>query len=349
MLPPQRAIYAARMWQMQRLSVGISLATNEVSPMAMVEINNLSKHFGPFTAVDNISFQVDRGEVLGFLGPNGAGKSTTMKMITGFLAPDGGSVRVGGMDIAEQPVGVKRLMGYLPEGAPAYPDMTPWAFLNFIGAVRGLSGVTLTQRVEETVAKVNLQGVLYQPIETLSKGFKRRVGLAQAILHDPAVLVLDEPTDGLDPNQKHEVRALIKEMSKEKVIILSTHILEEVDAVCTRAIIIAGGKVIADGTPAELEAKAPMHNSVVIVLRGVDSEAARRALGSLPGVGRVDTVQQTGDTVRLHVFPQQHGQIVAQISEIARQRQWTLEELHVLKGRLDEVFRMITADRQLRT
>lgn len=317
--------------------------------MAMVEINNLSKHFGPFTAVDNISFKVDRGEVLGFLGPNGAGKSTTMKMITGFLAPDGGSVTVGGMDIGAEPVKVKRLLGYLPEGAPAYPDMTPSAFLHFIGQVRGLGGAQLSKRIEETVAKVNLEDVLYQPIETLSKGFKRRVGLAQAILHDPDVLVLDEPTDGLDPNQKHEVRALIKEMAKEKVIILSTHILEEVDAVCSRAIIIAGGKVIADGTPGELESKAPMHNSVVVVLRGVEAEAARQALASLPGVGKVDTVRQEADGVRLHVFPQEHGQIITQVSEMARQRQWKLEELHVLKGRLDEVFRMVTAHRQLRT
>ena len=224
----------------------------------MIDIQHLSKSFGPLRAVDDISFSVGRGEVLGFLGPNGAGKSTTMKMATGFLTPSSGTVRVCGHDIGSDPMGAKKSLGYLPEGAPAYPDMTPSGFLEFIAAIRGLSGSAMNERIAEVVRLVHLEGVLHQRIETLSKGFKRRVGLAQAILHDPEVLVLDEPTDGLDPNQKHEVRALIRQMSANKAIVLSTHILEEVEAVCTRAIIIARGRILFDGTPAELAREGPL-------------------------------------------------------------------------------------------
>jgi ABC-2 type transport system ATP-binding protein len=224
---------------------------------AMIEIRGLSKHFGPLKAVDGVSFDVAQGEILGFLGPNGAGKSTTMKMVTGFISPSAGSVRVAGHDVAREPVAAKEAIGYLPEGAPAYPDMTPISFLEFIAEIRGFRGGEGAKRIAEVVRKVHLEGVMHQPIETLSKGYKRRVGLAQAILHDPAVLIMDEPTDGLDPNQKHEVRALIREMGQRKAIVLSTHILEEVEAVCTRAIIINKGRIVFDGKPAELEARAP--------------------------------------------------------------------------------------------
>jgi ABC-2 type transport system ATP-binding protein len=217
--------------------------------MAMIEIDTLVKRFGGFAAVDGVSFSVERGTVLGFLGPNGAGKSTTMKMITGFLPPSSGRVTVCGLDIAEQPLQVKRRIGYLPEGAPAYAEMTPRAFLEFVADIRGLTGANRRTQIDETIARVDLEPVLEQSIETLSKGFKRRVGLAQAILHDPEVLILDEPTDGLDPNQKHAVRALITAMAPTKAIIISTHILEEVEAVCTRSLIIAHGKVLAEGLP----------------------------------------------------------------------------------------------------
>jgi ABC-2 type transport system ATP-binding protein len=223
----------------------------------MLEIRNLTKKFGPLIAVDGVSFNVGRGEVLGFLGPNGAGKSTTMKMITGFLAPTAGTAVVAGFDIVTQPLQAKRRIGYLPEGAPAYPDMTPATFLDFVASVRGFAGAEAKRRIDAAVAHASLAEVMYQPIETLSKGFKRRVGLAQAILHDPEVLVMDEPTDGLDPNQKHEVRELIRQMAPHKAIVISTHILEEVDAVCSRAIIVAHGRIVADGTPAELEAQTP--------------------------------------------------------------------------------------------
>jgi ABC-2 type transport system ATP-binding protein len=223
----------------------------------MIEIEGLVRRFGELTAVGGISLKVAKGEVLGFLGPNGAGKSTTMKMITGFIAPSEGRITVCGHDVVEQPFEAQSAIGYLPEGAPAYPDMTPVEFLSFIAQVRGLRDDAARKAIDTAVVRTGLQSVLDQRIETLSKGFKRRVGLAQAILHNPPVLIMDEPTDGLDPNQKQAVRSLIKSMSAEKAIIISTHILEEVDAVCTRAIIIDKGKIVADGTPAELLAKSP--------------------------------------------------------------------------------------------
>src|SRR5215831_7451145 len=223
----------------------------------MIEVSQLTKRYGALTAVDDISFVVEPGQVLGFLGPNGAGKSTTMKMIAGFLAPTAGSVRVCGHDVEQDPLAAKKVMGYLPEGAPSYGEMTVAAFLDFIADIRDLQGEARQQRKRDVIGRLSLQGVLEQSIETLSKGFRRRVGLAQAILHDPLVLILDEPTDGLDPNQKHEVRTLINQMAKNKIIVVSTHILEEVDAVCNRAMIIAGGKILADDTPAKLKGRSP--------------------------------------------------------------------------------------------
>ena len=224
---------------------------------ALIEIDGLTKRFGSFTAVDHVSFSVARGEVLGFLGPNGAGKSTTMKMLAGFVTPTAGTARIAGIDVLAAPIRAQRQLGYLPEGAPTYPEMTVLAFLRFVARIRGYTGSEATDRIDQAIAMTTLSGVRLQPIETLSKGFKRRVGLAQALMHDPPVLVLDEPTDGLDPNQKHEVRTLIARMAPDKAIVISTHILEEVDAVCSRAIIIAGGRVVADATPAALERRHP--------------------------------------------------------------------------------------------
>ncbi|MBI2993246.1 MAG: ABC transporter ATP-binding protein [Gammaproteobacteria bacterium] len=228
--------------------------TAETRPPA-IDVRQLDRRFGPIHAVRDVSFTVQTGEVLGFLGPNGAGKSTTMKMITGFLEPSGGTALVNGHDVIDEPLKVKAAIGYLPEGAPCYGEMTVRRFLAFIAEIRGLKGAEAVARIDHVVSQIHLEGVLGQTIETLSKGFKRRVGVAQAILHNPPVLIMDEPTDGLDPNQKHEVRSLIKEMAREKAIVISTHILEEVDAVCTRAIIIAAGRILFDGTPAELRAR----------------------------------------------------------------------------------------------
>ncbi len=225
-----------------------------------LSVRGLVKRFGSKTAVDDLSFEVATGEVLGFLGPNGAGKSTTMKMICGFLAPTVGTAVICGHDVLENPIAAKRSFGYLPEGAPAYPDMTTIGFLDFIAGIRRYNGAERRERVTEAIAKTRLEEVIHQPIETLSKGFKRRVGLAQALLHDPAVLILDEPTDGLDPNQKFEVRKLIKAMAATKAIVISTHILEEVDAVCSRAMIIARGRILADDTPEGLRGLSASRN-----------------------------------------------------------------------------------------
>ncbi len=227
------------------------------NPPALIEIAGLTKRFGAFTAVDTVSFTVAKGEVLGFLGPNGAGKSTTMRMLAGFMTPTAGTARICGHDVQTASVAARRALGFLPEGAPTYPEMSVTGFLRFCAKIRGYSGSELGDRVSHALDLTGLQGVRLQPVETLSKGFKRRVGLAQALLHNPPVLVLDEPTDGLDPNQKHEVRALIQKMAPEKAIVISTHILEEVDAVCTRAIVIARGRIVADATPAELEKRHP--------------------------------------------------------------------------------------------
>jgi len=312
----------------------------------MVEIEKLRKTFGSIVAVDGVSFTIGKGEVLGFLGPNGAGKSTTMKMITGFLTPTSGKVRVCGHDVQDEALAAKKRIGYLPEGAPAYQDMTPSSFLRFIGEMRGLRGDTLKRTVSETVEKVNLQSVLDQQIETLSKGFKRRVGLAQAILHDPDVLVLDEPTDGLDPNQKHEVRTLIRAMAQEKAIILSTHILEEVHAVCSRAMIIAKGKVVSDGTPAELEGQAPTHNTVLVTVSGVESTIAHERFMTVKGVKKVEDQGKDGDLVRLRIYPD-HGQwILPDIGQYAREQGWKVQELYQDRGQLDDVFRLLTTPKQ---
>jgi ABC-2 type transport system ATP-binding protein len=231
-------------------------ATADGQPV-LIEIAGLTKRFGSFTAVDAVSFSVARGEVLGFLGPNGAGKSTTMRMLAGFMIPTAGTARICGHDVQTGGVAARRVLGFLPEGAPTYPEMTVSGFLNFCARIRGYAGSDRDGRVGHAVELTRLESVLLQPVETLSKGFKRRVGLAQALLHDPPVLVLDEPTDGLDPNQKHEVRTLITQMAPDKAIVISTHILEEVDAVCSRAIIIAAGRVVADATPADLHLRHP--------------------------------------------------------------------------------------------
>ncbi len=308
----------------------------------MIEITNLRKRFGALTAVDDVSFQVTRGDVLGFLGPNGAGKSTTMKMITGFIAPDAGRIVVGGDDISLNPVEVKRRVGYLPEGAPLYGDMTVKGFLGFIAEIRGYRGAQRQQRLDRVVDLVSLGSVLDQTVETLSKGFKRRVGLAQAIIHDPQVLILDEPTDGLDPNQKHEVRKLIRGMAEDKVIVLSTHILEEVDAVCNRAIIIAEGRIVFEGTPAELEARSRFHNAVSITVRGNAANGIRDELASLADVRGVDVLEGNNERVRFQVFPKGGAILIEEVSRMVRERGWEIEELRLERGQLDEVFRRVT-------
>jgi ABC-2 type transport system ATP-binding protein len=307
----------------------------------MLEIRRLVKYFGPIKAVDDVSFTVPRGEVLGFLGPNGAGKSTTMKMITGFLAPTAGTAVICGHDILTQPVAAKKCIGYLPEGAPAYPDMTPAGFLDFIAHIRGFSGDEAKRRIGRVVEMIRIAEVLHQPIETLSKGFKRRVGVAQALLHDPDVVILDEPTDGLDPNQKYEMRKIITAMRPEKVTVISTHLLEEVEAVCNRAIIIAHGRILADGTPAQLAERSRHHNAVRLGIAGGAYPEVQAGLERLPGVTAVERVTD-GEGDGLMVFPADGRSIVANVADLARANGWQITGLRVERGRLDDVFREIT-------
>jgi len=306
-------------------------------PDAMIELDRLTKKFGPHTVVDGLSFTVPRGEVLGFLGPNGAGKSTTMKMLTGFLNPTSGTARVAGFDIQQHPVDVKSRVGYLPEGAPVWPDMTPLGFLDFIAAVRGYRSGNARRAVDRAADATNLKDVMTQPIGTLSKGFKRRVGLAQALLHDPDVLILDEPTDGLDPNQKQEVRNLIQGIAAEKAIVISTHILEEVEAVCSRAIIIAKGRIVADATPEALEARSPRHNGVRLEIHG-SHQAARTALASVPGISSIKT---DSDDV-LFCYARDGAPIAGAISDTLISAGIQIHSIRTEQGRLDDVFRAIT-------
>jgi ABC-2 type transport system ATP-binding protein len=310
----------------------------------MIKVQNLVKLFGAKRAVDDITFSVERGEVLGFLGPNGAGKSTSMRMITGFIPPSAGTVTVGGFDMQNDPIPAKRLIGYLPENAPAYTDMTVLGFLNFAAEIRGLRGDARNRAVNRAVEMCFLEGVRHQSVETLSKGYRHRTCFAQSIIHDPDVLILDEPTDGLDPNQKHEVRTLIRKMGEKKAIIFSTHILEEVDAVCTRAIIIDRGKIVANGTPQQLRQKSDWAGSVTLRVSGIAASALNQKLSQLATVKKTTILKEEATSVSARVFPK-HGTLPdrALAQSIADAAQgWRIEELHTEEGRLDDVFRTIT-------
>jgi ABC-2 type transport system ATP-binding protein len=312
----------------------------------MIKVDNLTRTFGPKTAVDKVSFQVERGEVLGFLGPNGAGKSTTMRMITGYIPPTSGRVAVCGFDVAERPIEARRRIGYLPESAPSYHDMSVASFLGFAAEMRGFRGDEKTRAVGRAVETCFLESVLHQSIDTLSKGFRHRTCLAQALIHDPEVLILDEPTDGLDPNQKHEVRSLIKRMGANKAIIFSTHILEEVEAACSRAIIIDRGAIVANGTPDELKARSDRAGAVLMTLRGPQADAVEQAFARLPGVARAEIVSADGSKVAVRAYPDGSPLDSAFAAHVAREVMsrwsWTIEELHTEQGRLDDVFRAIT-------
>jgi len=299
----------------------------------MIKIENLVKTFGAKRAVDGVSFSVERGEVLGFLGPNGAGKSTTMRMVTGFMPPTSGKVSIGGHDVAESPLEAKRLIGYLPENAASYPDMTVHGFLNFTAELRGLAGAARKKAVGHVVELCFLESVLRQSIDTLSKGYKHRTCLAQALIHDPQVLVMDEPTDGLDPNQKHEVRNLIRELGKDKAIVFSTHILEEVDAACTRAIIIDRGRIVANGTPQELRAMSDLAGAVTLQARGASLER-------LSSLGRVESLNGA-----FRIYPREKAkaaELAQAVVEMVNLHGWKVEGMYSERGELDEVFRRIT-------
>ena len=307
----------------------------------MIKVENLTKTFGTKRAVNGVSFSVERGEVLGFLGPNGAGKSTTMRMLTGFLPPTSGTVTVGGFDITEQPIPAKKLLGYLPESAPAYTDMTVYGFLNFAAEIRGLRGDAKKSAINRVVELCFLESVLHQNVDTLSKGYRHRTCFAQSIIHDPDILVLDEPTDGLDPNQKQEIRQLIRKMGEKKAIIFSTHILEEVDAACTRAIIIDRGAIVANGTPDELRRKSEWAGAVTLRIQGQGEGAVREKLNQIRA-GKKVTIKANGNYMVATVFPRTAGDGDLTREVIAATNGWQIAELRTEEGRLDEVFYNIT-------
>jgi ABC-2 type transport system ATP-binding protein len=315
----------------------------------MVEVDGLSKSFGDFQAVNDVSFAVAKGEVLGFLGPNGAGKTTTMRMIAGYLRPSAGTARVCDHDVNTDPVAVKRAIGYMPEGSPSYEEMTVEAFLRFIAAARGLAKTDIPKSLAAVVERLDLGDVLGRAIEVLSKGYKRRVGLAQAIIHDPPVLILDEPTDGLDPNQKHQVRSLILEMAAEKAIIISTHILEEVQAVCSRAIIIGEGRVLADGTAADLIRRLPDFTAVSIVLPTASAATAATVLRQLPGVAAIYEMPLDSDRTRLRMTPHNGVVLLEEINRAVRFNAIPATEVYRDGGNLDDAFRLITTGKTVLT
>jgi len=308
----------------------------------LIEVGSLSKQFGPIQAVDAVSFKVERGEVLGFLGPNGAGKSTTMRMITGFLSPTSGSVKVCGHDVVEEGIAARRRLGYLPEGAPLYGDMNALEFLRFTTSVHGVPKDKAGSNMDKVIAQLGLGPVLSQPIDTLSKGFKRRVGLAQAVVHDPDVLILDEPTDGLDPNQKREVRGLIRNMAQEKAIIISTHLLEEVDAVCTRAMLINHGKIVVDCTPDELAARSRYRNAITVRATIDTGDDLKITLESMSDVAAVELVGGEDGLDQWMIFPNKGKLIVSEVTQHLQEKGWRIHELRVDSGRLDDVFRDLT-------
>jgi len=310
----------------------------------MIKVENLTKSFGPKIAVNGINFSVERGEVLGFLGPNGAGKSTSMRMITGFIPPTEGRITVGGHDMVEDPIPAKRLIGYLPENAPAYSDMTVYGFLSFIAELRGLRGEEKKKAVHRVVETCFLESVIHQSVDTLSKGYRHRTCFAQSIIHDPDILILDEPTDGLDPNQKHEVRTLIRRMGEKKAIVFSTHILEEVEAACTRAIIIDRGQIVANGTPAQLKQKSDVAGAVLVRVRGVTMAELKDRLNNQPLTRKVMVVKEDRGAITARVYPKSasDGELARNVAEVANGQKWQIEELHTEEGRLDEVFRSIT-------
>ena len=309
----------------------------------MIVVDALSKQFGQFQAVDEISFEVQRGEVVGFLGPNGAGKSTTMKMLTCYLPPTSGNAEVNGFSINSQKLQVQEQIGYLPESAPSYNEMQVEEFLSFIGEVRGYTGSELRRRVGRVLELTSLQEARKQIIDTLSKGFRQRTCLAQALIHDPPVLILDEPTDGLDPNQKHEVRELIRRMSEERTILVSTHILEEVEAVCTRALIISEGQLVGLGTPDELLSQSIYRNAITLSVSGVNAETLLEDLNGLEQVYSVERLEDMPNgAITVRVFPKDRESISSELEKFLKKKKMSIEQFFVERGRLDEVFRKLT-------
>ncbi len=307
----------------------------------MIKVEHLVKKFGPRVAVDDISFEVEKGSVLGFLGPNGAGKTTTIRMMAGYLPPTSGRIWINGLEVGENAVGVQRQIGYMPENTPLYDEMTVRGFLAFLAEIRGYAGKDRDRRVDDVIDSCMLGSVRHQPIDTLSKGYRRRTCLAQTLIHDPPVLLLDEPTEGLDPNQKQVVRDMIERMARDKIIMLSTHVLEEVEAVCTRAMIISEGRLKADGSPAELKKRSGRYNELTLELLA-PAEKAVEAFRQMPDVERVEHVADGGGKQVLRLVPRDRQSLAVGAIELAAKNKWMVVEMRSESGRLDEVFRQIT-------
>lgn len=308
----------------------------------LVSVKNIYKSFDNFEAVSGVSFSLNKGQVLGFLGPNGAGKTTTMRMITGYLNPTQGQIDICGIDVLQDSLSARKKIGYLPEGGPLYGDMTPDNFLKFICKIRGLDKSKTKERIDFVVDKLNLHDVFYKNIDNLSKGYKRRVALAQAIIHDPEILILDEPTDGLDPNQKYDVRQLILQMAKDKAIIISTHILEEVDAVCSDAIIIAEGKIVASGKPKELSKKNPKHNSVFVKLHNMQIDEISNKIMQIKSVDKVN-IEGKDSAI---IFSKKGKSILSEVSQVLRNTNAPVETVYEISGNLDDSFRAFTKSKE---
>ena len=311
----------------------------------MIQVQNLKKDFGPIRAVDDVSFEIEKGTILACLGPNGAGKTTTIRMMAGYLSPTAGTAIVNGVDVVQNPTGAQKHIGYMPENTPLYTDMTVTEFLSFVAEIRGFGGAEKGKQVDRVIEKCFLQPVRHRSIDQLSKGFRQRTCLAQTLIHDPPVLLLDEPTEGLDPNQKKIVRDMMREMADEKVIMLSTHVLEEVEAICSRVIIISAGKMVADSTPRDLKHRSPSFNAVTLDIVA-PSEEAQQAFGGIGDVDRVEVLDAGSEKQRLRLYPKNQQALAAQAMDVARDRKWMITDMSTDGGRLDEVFRDLTTTQE---
>ncbi len=310
------------------------------SEQVSIVATSLVKKFDQTMVVDNVSFAATKGEVVGFLGPNGAGKSTTMRMLAGFILPTSGNAYINGYSIVDHPKLAKAQLGYLPEGSPLYVDMSVQSFLTFIAKLHNLSGVQLRTSLDEMACLLELTSVWYKKIESLSKGFKRRVGLAAALIHAPSVLILDEPTDGLDPNQKFKVRELIKDLARNKIILISTHLLEEVELVCNRAMLISDGRIISDATPKTLIESSPLHNTIIMTVRNTDAIDISNTLSSVDFIENIEILDNSLAQISVSIRSKQGS--LDNLNTLIAKTGWDLQDLYVRRGQLEDVFRTMT-------
>jgi ABC-2 type transport system ATP-binding protein len=310
----------------------------------MIQVEGLTKYYGDLCAVDHISLDIQTGEILGLLGPNGAGKTTLLRMLTGFLRPTEGTIRVKDYAIDEKPLEIKRLMGYLPESAPLYRDMLVYDYLSYVADIREIEAKTKFARIRNMTDLCGLNDVMHQPIGELSKGFNQRVGLAHAMMNDPEILILDEPTSGLDPNQIAEIRDIIRRIGKEKTIIISTHILSEAEATCNRVVIINRGKIVADGSTDTLGQSTSRGNLITVALKNANIESVERELNSIQGIEDISLVNEQGDILEIRIACQHSGDLRGEIYKRIKETNWVLLEFHQETRSLENIFRSLTKE-----